>query len=151
MEQKKEPGLNQPLENQQSNSTDAPPIKPKNNPKIEEKPFEEFINRHLLPSIENELKKKSCPANSLVFRKGERPVTGGQCWLIHGEFPTGRKFYLTFSSNSIKSLKNISLAESSSEPSCLESFLIDEKKITLQLLTSRLMQRLNGQKWFANN
>ncbi len=151
MEQKNEPGLNQPQESQQSNSTDAPPIKPQKIPKIEEKPFEEFINEHLLPSIENELKQKSCPVNSLVFRKGERPVTGGQCWLIHGEFPTGRKFYLTFSSDCIKSLKNISLAESNSAPSCLESFLIDEKKITLQLLTSRLIQRLNGQKWFGNN
>ena len=151
MEQKKEPGLNHSLENQLSNSTDAPPSKPKKPPKIEEKPFEEFINDHLLPSIKNELKRKSCPANSLVFKKGERPVTGGKCWLIYGEFPTGREFYLTFSSDSIKSLKNISLAESSSGPSCLESFLIDEKKITLQLLTSRLIQRLNAQKWFGNN
>ena len=53
MEQKKEPGLNQPLESQQSNSTDAPPTKSQKPPKIEEKPFDEFINEHLLPSIEN--------------------------------------------------------------------------------------------------
>ncbi|HJO77958.1 MAG TPA: DUF2996 domain-containing protein, partial [Prochlorococcaceae cyanobacterium Fu_MAG_134] len=26
---------------------------------------------------------------------------------------------------------------------------IDEKKMTLQLLRSRLMQRLNGQQWFG--
>ena len=47
--------------------------------------------------------------------------------------------------------KNISLAETNSEPSLLESFLIDEKKITLKLLLSRLLQRLNAQKWLLDN
>jgi hypothetical protein len=33
----------------------------------------------------------------------------------------------------------------------LESFLIDEKRITLALLVSRTVQRLNGQKWLGPN
>ncbi len=155
MDQKKEPESNQSLNRSKSlSSADASPeksIKPQKAPKIEDKPFEEFINDHLLPSIKNELIKRSCPINSLIFKKGKRPVVGGDCWLIEGQFPTGRMFYLTFSSNNIKSIKNVSLAESNSEPSLLESFLIDEKKITLELLTSRLLQRLNGQKWLGAN
>ena len=45
----------------------------------------------------------------------------------------------------------VALAENGSNPSVLESFLIDERKITLQLLISRIMQRLNGQKWLGAN
>jgi hypothetical protein len=33
----------------------------------------------------------------------------------------------------------------------LESFLIDEKRMSLPLLVSRLLQRLNGQKWLGRN
>ena len=43
------------------------------------------------------------------------------------------------------------LAESNSDPSIVESFLIDEKKATLSLLISRVLQRLNGQKWIGAN
>ncbi len=142
---------NKGLDSNQPKSSAVTSNKPSKPPKIEDKPFDEFINQHLLPSIKKELVKKSCPINSLDFRKGTRPVVGGECWLIHGEFPSGRMFYLTFSSDSIKSVMNVSLSEAKSEPSSLESFLIDEKKITLQLITSRLIQRLNGQKWLGNN
>ena len=45
----------------------------------------------------------------------------------------------------------ILLAESNSDPSIVESFLIDEKKTTLPLLISRVLQRLNGQKWIGAN
>ena len=43
------------------------------------------------------------------------------------------------------------VVESGTEPSLLESFLIDEKRINLALLQSRLLQRLNGQKWLGGN
>jgi hypothetical protein len=45
----------------------------------------------------------------------------------------------------------VSLAEPGSSPTVLESFLIDEKKMSLALLVSRLVQRLNGQKWLGPN
>ena len=51
----------------------------------------------------------------------------------------------------ISSLKQIALAESGSDPTLLESFLIDEKRITGSCLVSRLLQRLNGQKWLGRN
>jgi len=45
----------------------------------------------------------------------------------------------------------IALADAGSEPTLLESFLIDEKRMSLALLVSRLLQRLNGQKWLGGN
>ncbi len=130
----------------QSNKSEIP--KP---PKIEDKPFSEFINEHFIPELKNALKFQGVPIESLVLKKDKRPVVGGDCWVVFGQFPVGRRFWVTFSSDDIKSSKNISLAETRSEPALLESFLIDEKKITLKLLLSRLLQRLNGQKWLSDN
>ena len=45
----------------------------------------------------------------------------------------------------------MALAEAGGQPSLLESFLIDEKKMSLALLVSRLVSRLNGQKWLGPN
>ena len=53
--------------------------------------------------------------------------------------------------DNISSNKTIAISEQGTDPSILESFLIDEKKTTLNLLVSRLMQRLNGQKWLTPN
>ncbi|MGB3653084.1 MAG: DUF2996 domain-containing protein, partial [Rivularia sp. (in: cyanobacteria)] len=36
-------------------------------------------------------------------------------------------------------------------PSTLESFLIDERRITLDLMVFGVVQRLNGQKWLGRN
>ena len=119
--------------------------------KIEDKPFDEFINNHLIPEFRTQLEVNGVPLKLIILKKDQRPVVGGECWVLHGEFLNGKRFWLTFNSNNIKAQKNISLAESASEPSLLESFLIDEKKITLQLITSRFLQRLNGQKWLGNN
>ena len=120
-------------------------------PKIEDKPFSEFINQHLIPGIKQALTSKGINLEALELNKTQRPVVGGECWVLFGQLSVGRKFWLTFDTDNIKSSKNISIAESSSEPSLLESFLIDEKRITLQLIISRLLQRLNGQKWLDPN
>ena len=124
------------------------PIKP---PKIEDKPFDEFVNEYLLPGIKKELKLRDIEISTLKLNNEERPVTGGKCWLVSCEFKNRRKFYLSFEKQDIKSPKTISLVEGGQTPALLESFLIDEKKITLSLLISRLLQRLNGQKWLTAN
>jgi hypothetical protein len=71
--------------------------------------------------------------------------------MVIGELPGGRRFWLCFGSADITSPKLIALAEAGSEPTLLESFLIDEKRMSLPLLVSRLLQRLNGQKWLGRN
>ncbi len=129
----------------------AKPAKPAPKPKPEDKPFAEFIQEDLLPSLTKSLTEREQAPISLALVEGERPVVGGQCWMVQGELPAGRRFWLCFASAAITSGKTIALAESGSDPSLLESFLIDEKRINQALLESRLLQRLNGQKWFGGN
>ena len=137
----------------QVTNVDKPPVPKKTikPPKIEDKPFQEFINSYLIPGIEKSISEKGIEINELKLIQGNRPVVGGNCWMIFCEFTNDRKFWLCFNKESITSDKTILLAESNSEPSIVESFLIDEKKTTLPLLISRVLQRLNGQKWFGDN
>tara|TARA_Y100001968_G_C19376935_1_gene728164 strand:+ start:223 stop:678 length:456 start_codon:yes stop_codon:yes gene_type:complete len=124
------------------------PVKP---PKIEDKPFNEFINNHFVPGLEKSIREKGLDVNTIKLIKGNRPVVGDICWMVYCELSGERKFWLCFNNELITSDKTILLAESNSEPSIVESFLIDEKKTTLPLLISRVIQRLNGQKWFGGN
>ena len=71
--------------------------------------------------------------------------------MVFCEISQQRRFWLCFNNEIITSNKTILLAESNSDPSIVESFLIDEKKTTLALLISRVLQRLNGQKWIGPN
>ncbi len=127
------------------------PVKAIKPPKPEDKPFENFIKEEFIPALETSLKKRGVLAESIKLIKEQRPVVGGECPMVFGEISNGRRFWLSFNDEKITSLKNICLAERGSEPSLLESFLIDEKKTTLALLISRLLQRLNGQKWLDPN
>lgn len=127
------------------------PAKPAPKPKPEDKPFASFIQDDLLPSLTKSLTQRENAPVTLELMEGDRPVVGGRCWMVKGELPAGRRFWLCFESDAITSGKTIALAEPGSEPSLLESFLIDEKRINQALLESRLLQRLNGQKWFGGN
>ena len=128
--------------------TKKPKPKP---PKLEDKPFSEFINNHYIPEIKASLTSRGVSIKQIGLNKGVMPITGLDCWILYGELQRNRRFWLYFSLEDITSNKTIALAESESEPSMLESFLIDEKKTTLPLLVSRLLQRLNGQKWIGAN
>ncbi len=134
-------------------NSDSKPIekKPSKPPKIEDKPFEEFINKHLIPGLKSSIEEKGVLVNDIKLIEGKRPVVGGNCWMVLCELSEQRKFWLCFNNPIITSDKTILLAESNSEPSIVESFLIDEKKTTLPLLISRVLQRLNGQKWLGVN
>ena len=120
-------------------------------PAPEDKPFAEFVPGLLMPAIASEIKAYGGPDVSLRFEQGPMPVVGSSCWMVKGELPGGRRFWLCFTSDAISSAKTIAVAEAGAEPSLLESFLIDEKKMTQALLVSRLVQRLNGQKWLGAN
>ncbi len=120
-------------------------------PKIEDKPFDDFINHHFIPDLTKSLSKYGIDNPLIKLIHDQRPVTGGECWMVYGELQEDRKFWLCFSASQITSPKTIAISESSEQPGLLESFLIDERKITLQLLISRTLQRLNGQKWLGRN
>ena len=120
--------------------------KPKKELPIEKKPFQEFINIHLIPSLEEEIKQRGLAINNINLKNTNRPIAGDKCWVIYCEIKNTCNFWLSFETEDISSLKSISLSKPNQKPSIIESFLIDEKRITLKLIISRVLQRLNGQK-----
>lgn len=118
---------------------------------LEDLPFDQFIPQHLLPALAKEIQAYGGPVTELGFAEGPMPVVGAPCWQVKGVLPAGRMFWLCFTAADLNAAKMVALAEAGAEPSLLESFLIDEKKMTLALLVSRLVQRLNGQKWLGPN
>ncbi len=130
--------------------TDKPAGKAKP-PAPEDQPFATFVPQVLLPALAKEVQSYGGPAPELAFLQGPMPVVGTECWMVAGALPGERRFWLCFTEADIASSKTIALAEAGASPSLLESFLIDERKMSLALLVSRLVQRLNGQKWLGPN
>ena len=132
--------------------TPAKPIsKPNKEIPIEKKPFQEFINIHLIPSLTEEISQRGLKINSINLANTNRPIAGDKCWVINCEIKDTCNFWLSFEKDDISSLKSISLSKPNQKPSIIESFLIDEKRITLKLIISRILQRLNGQKLIGVN
>ena len=125
--------------------------KPKKELPVEKKPFQEFINIHLIPSLIQEINQRGLEVNNINLENTNRPIAGDKCWVINCEINNTCNFWLSFEKEDISSLKSISLSKPSQKPSIIESFLIDEKRITLKLIISRVMQRLNGQKLIGVN
>ncbi len=118
---------------------------------IEKKPFQEFINIHLIPSLIQEINQRGLEVNNINLENTNRPIAGDKCWVVNCEIKDTCSFWLSFEKEDISSSKSISLSKPSQKPSIIESFLIDEKRITLKLIISRVMQRLNGQKLIGIN
>ena len=131
------------------------PVKPINKQKkelpIEKKPFQEFINIHLIPALKEEINQRGLEINNINLTNTNRPIAGDKCWVINCEIKDTCNFWLSFEKDDISSLKSISLSKPNQKPSIIESFLIDEKRITLKLIISRILQRLNGQKLIGVN
>ena len=131
------------------------PIKPITKPKkelpIEKKPFQEFINIHLIPGLTEEINQRGLEIININLANTNRPIAEDKCWVINCEIKDTCNFWLSFEKDDISSLKSISLSKPNQKPSIIESFLIDEKRITLKLIISRVLQRLNGQKLIGVN
>ena len=126
-------------------------IKPKKELPIEKKPFQEFINIHLIPALVDEINQRGLEISKINLTNSNRPIAGDKCWVINCEIKDTCNFWLSFEKDDISSLKSISLSKPNQKPSIIESFLIDEKRITLKLIISRVLQRLNGQKLIGVN
>ena len=118
---------------------------------VEKKPFQEFINMYLIPALTEEINQRGLEINNINLKNTNRPIAGDKCWVINCEIKNTCSFWLSFESEDISSLKSISLSKPNQKPSIIESFLIDEKRITLKLIISRILQRLNGQKLIGVN
>ena len=131
------------------------PVKPITKPKkelpLEKKPFQEFINIHLIPALTEEINQRGLEINNINLTNTNRPIAGDKCWVINCEIKDTCNFWLSFEKDDISSIKSISLSKPNQKPSIIESFLIDEKRITLNLIISRVLQRLNGQKLIGVN
>jgi len=124
-------------------------------PAVEDKPFEEFMREHYVPALQKAIADEGVEDLHLDFAKQKLPIPGyekaEECWQVVGSFQNGlRKFNVYFPDEDIKGKKAFSCNESKS-PSTLESFLIDERRINLDLLVFGVIMRLNGQKWLGRN
>ncbi len=140
------------LETKNENDAPAKTIpKPKKELPIEKKPFQEFINIHLIPALKEEINQRGLEINNINLKNTIRPIAEDKCWVLNCQIKDTCNFWLSFENDDISSLKSISLSKPNQKPSIIESFLIDEKRITLKLIISRILQRLNGQKLIGIN
>ncbi len=124
-------------------------------PAVEKKPFPEFIEQDYLPALQKALNGQGVKDLELKFTKEKLPASLGtveECWQVIGQWSAGkRQFHVYFPNEDIKSQKFFSCAANGLQPSVIEPFLGDERKITLMLLVFGVQQRLNAQKWLTQN
>lgn len=124
-------------------------------PAVEDKPFTEFINQDFLPALQTALGKIGLGDMTLEFAQKPLPIIGADSkayWQVEGNWPGAqKKFSLYFFDENIKGAKGFSYSVDNRPPSTLESFMIDERKVTLDLMVLYALQRLNGQKWLGGN
>lgn len=133
-------------------------------PALEDKPFTEFIEQYFIPTLESALKEKGIDDIQLTLDQRPLGVFGvsddEQYWHVKGQWPHGvgeaslsgtRQFNIAFTKDSISSPKLFYFADKGSQPSTIEQFMGDERKITLDLMVLFTLRRLNGQKWLARN
>lgn len=130
------------------------PAKKAKPPALEDKPFEEFMSEHFLPGLEKALKDQGLSQVQLEFKKDKMMVMGYESnpdvWQVVGTLGD-RTFYLYYLEGNLNGQKAFSCAIKGEKPSTLESFMIDERKATLDLMILFTLKRLNGQKWLARN
>lgn len=124
-------------------------------PAVEDKPFADFVQQDYLPALNKAFQKEGLQTVDLKFVNQSIPVAGLEqappCWQIEGKLGDSRRFNLYFVDGDIQGQRAFSCTASSSSKVTLESFLIDERKMTLDLMVLGLMKRLNGQKWLSRN
>jgi hypothetical protein len=125
-------------------------------PSLEDKPFSEFIQEHYLPALKEAMAKEGINDLELTFIQQGVPIKGANanepCWQVVGKWQNGdRAFNLYFPDESISGQKAFSYTTYGNNPSTIESFMIDERKVTLDLLVLYTLQRLNAQKWLTRN
>ncbi|NER89034.1 DUF2996 domain-containing protein [Moorena sp. SIO3A2] len=125
-------------------------------PAVEDKPFTEFVEQHYVPALKTAFAKQGIDDVDVTFAKQKIPIPSlsqmDDCWQVMGSWQNGqRTFNLYFLDEDIKKQKAFSASANGVKPSTIESFMIDERKVTLPLMVHYTIQRLNAQKWLMWN
>lgn len=109
---------------------------------IEDKPFGEFVHDHFLPALAKAFAEREYQDLELSFVSNQ----------LTGKWDDGQKqFTLYFPDGDIQGRKAFSESTNGVPASTIEPFLIDERKVSLDLLVFGVIQRINAQKWFGQN
>ncbi len=129
-----------------------PTVKPKKEkaPAREDKPFGEFLEQDFFPALKAAFNHRGI--SDLTLTLVDRPVLGSSvpCPQVVGTWASWQ-FNLYFPDRDLQGRRAFSCQHLGMGVNTLEPFLIDERKITLDLMVFGVMQRLNGQKWFNGN
>ena len=157
-EETKDPKQTKPSENKADAKPAAKAAKAKKAkpPKLEDKPFSEFIQEHYLPALKEAMAQEGIEDVDLTFVEQGVPIkeanSNEPCWQVVGKWQNGdRQFNVYFPEGDIKGQKAFSYATYGNNPSTIESFMIDERRVNLELLVMYTLQRLNAQKWLTRN
>lgn len=121
-------------------------------PAPEDKPFQEFIEQHFQPALQKALVDQGLKDLQLTFKEDKLPMGNQKCWQVSGIWQQGqRQFNIYFLDEDIKGNKAFSCATNGKPASIIESFMIDERRVSLDLMVLYTLQRLNGQKWLTGN
>ncbi|MBT9311225.1 DUF2996 domain-containing protein [Leptothoe kymatousa] len=125
-------------------------------PKLEDKPFAEFIEQHFLPAVRTALEQEE-GLNDIQISFETQPINvigvdQDAYPQVIGRWAKGsRQFNIAFLEDSITGPKIYSFATDGATPSTIEQFMGDERRITLDLMVLYVLRRLKGQKWLKGN
>ncbi len=127
-------------------------------PALEDKPLSEFMAQDCLPELIKQITAQGIEGLDLTFKTQKIAVRGyeslPECWQIEGKWQARQKahqFNVYFFDAELQGQRGFSVSLGNQKPSTMESFRIDERKMSLNLFISGVLQRLNGQKWLDRN
>jgi hypothetical protein len=137
---------------------EAAPAKKEKAPAVEDKALPDFMAQDCLPALQKSLGDKGVAGLDLKFAKQKVAVKGyeaaPECWQVVAQWQVEkqpRQFNIYFFDENLQGARGFSYSIGNVKPSTMESFRIDERKMSLDLLVSGVLQRLNSQKWLARN
>jgi hypothetical protein len=125
-------------------------------PTVESKPFADFIQQDYLPALTKALADRGVTDLHVALERSKIAVKGfktdPECSQVIGTWNGGkRQFNIYFFEDDIQGQRAVSCVDLGHTASTIESFLVLERKITLDLLVLGLVLRLNSQKWLLRN
>ncbi|MGK7910045.1 MAG: DUF2996 domain-containing protein [Synechococcus sp.] len=112
--------------------------RPPKKAKVPEKPFAQAISEDIIPNTISALKSRGVEDLELTFNNNT----------LEGKFKGGqRQFNVIFSDTDLNASKGFTCTTSGAPVSTIESFMIDERKVSADLLVFYIVQRLYAQQW----